>query len=75
MADDTGGSIDEIERRVLDLLRRRGPMTMEEIIETLRWEGDRRSLRRVVAEMVRKGLLSKKPDYERRKILFYATSS
>ena len=75
MAGEGAGEAGELERRILELLRQRGPMTMEEIIEALGWEGDKRPLRRVVAEMVRKGLLVKKPDYERRKMLFHPASS
>lgn len=66
-----GAGAEDVERRVLELLRQRGPMSMEEIIDALGWRGDRRLLRGIIADMVRRGVLTKKPDYERRKMVFH----
>jgi len=56
--------------RIIEVLRARGRATFEEIVEALEWEGDRRPLRRVLAEMVRRGVVVREPDYERRKMVF-----
>jgi hypothetical protein len=37
------------------------------------FEGDRREARAILADLVRMGLVMKKPDYERRKLVFKAT--
>jgi len=61
----------ELEGRILDLLRSAGrPLTVDEIASGLGWSGDLRPLRRVLAEMVRRGLLVRVPDYERRRMVF-----
>jgi DNA-binding transcriptional ArsR family regulator len=60
---------EELKRRILEALRER-PLTMEELVEKLGWEGDRRPLRKVVAELVKEGVIVKVPDYERKKLVF-----
>ncbi|MCE4611381.1 MAG: hypothetical protein F7B17_05360 [Desulfurococcales archaeon] len=60
---------EDLEKRILEILRE-GPRTFEELVEALSWSGDKRGLRRVLAEMVKSGIIVKEPDYERRKMVF-----
>ncbi|MCE4603750.1 MAG: MarR family transcriptional regulator [Aeropyrum sp.] len=68
MSGDTRG---DVEARVLEELASiPSGLTMEELAERLGWRGDLRPLRRIVAEMVRRGIVVKVPDYDRRRIVF-----
>ncbi len=60
---------EDLNKRIISVLRE-GPKTFEEIVEALGWRGDRRELRRVLAEMVKSGVVVKEPDYERRRMVF-----
>jgi DNA-binding IclR family transcriptional regulator len=63
----------ELEDRILDLLRSAGrPLTIGEIASSLGWEGDLRPLRRILADMVRRGLVERVPDYDRGRMAFRA---
>lgn len=50
------------------------PCTFEDLLGKLGWQGDLRPLRRMLAEMVREGVLKKEPDYERRKLVYRVSS-
>jgi len=47
-------------------------MSFEELLSNLKWEGDLRPLRRLIADMVREGLILKEPDYAKRKMVYRA---
>ncbi len=61
---------EEIEKKIIEVLRGR-ELTFEELVKEVGWEGDRRGLRSVLADMVRRGVVGKKPDYDKRRLLFY----
>lgn len=62
---------EELEDRILGLLRGSGrPLTVDEIASSLGWEGDLRPLRRILADMVRRGLVERVPDYDRSRMAF-----
>ena len=61
---------EDLKRRILEILSQRGPMSFEELLSNLKWEGDLRPLRRLIADMVREGLILKEPDYTKRKMVY-----
>jgi predicted transcriptional regulator len=63
-------SEDDLRSRILDALSRRGSLSFEELIAELRWSGDLRVLRRVLASMIREGVIFRKPDYSKRKMVY-----
>ena len=65
---------EDLRRAILGFLESRGAASFEEIEEHLKWLGDKRRLRMVLASMVREGILAKRPDYERRKMVFELAS-
>jgi len=58
---------------VLEALCKCSPCTFEELVETLGLEGDKRPLRRIIADLVREGLVRKKPNYEKGKLEYEAS--
>ncbi|MEB2836757.1 MAG: hypothetical protein GSR80_000708 [Desulfurococcales archaeon] len=61
----------EVKRRVVEVLRSAGrPLEVGEIAEALEWRGDLRPLRRVLAGLVREGVVLRVPDYERRRMVY-----
>jgi len=54
---------------VLRALCKCAPCTFEELVQALGYEGDLRDVRRLVADMVREGVVAKKPDYARGKVV------
>jgi len=56
--------------RILDILSKRGDLSFEELLAELGWSGDLRVLRRVLAGMVREGVIVKEPDYSKRKMVY-----
>jgi hypothetical protein len=62
-------SEEDLKARVLSALDTRG-LTFEELALKLSWTGDRRPLRRALAELVRDGRVLRVPDYERRRMVF-----
>ncbi len=60
----------DLRSRILDVLSRLGSLSFEELLAELRWDGDLRVLRRVLADMVRDGVLVKEPDYSKRKVVY-----
>jgi len=62
-----------LERRtVLEALCRCAPCTFEDLVEALALEGDKRPLRKILADLIREGLVEKKPNYERGKLEYAA---
>jgi len=62
----------DLGEKILNLLRIRGSMSFDSLREELEREGiymDSRCLRKTVAEMVRTGRITKKPDPVSRKLL------
>ncbi len=59
---------------ILRVLRECQPCTWEDLLARLRDEGvapgDLRDLRRIIADMIREGLIVKEPDYNRRKLVY-----
>ncbi len=59
---------------ILRVLRECQPCTWEDLLARLRNEGidpgDLRGLRRIIADMIREGLIVKEPDYDRRKLVY-----
>jgi len=53
---------------VLEVLCRCAPCTFEELVEALPVEGDKRPLRRILADLIREGVVGKKPNYDRGKL-------
>ena len=55
------------------------PCTWEDLLSKLRSEGssldDLREIRRVLAELVREGIIVKEPDYDRRKLMYRVRNS
>ncbi|MCE4625099.1 MAG: hypothetical protein F7C35_04465 [Desulfurococcales archaeon] len=71
---------EEIEEIIIKTLRECSPCTSEEIMkrvtETYHSKGvDARLLRRILAELVKRGVVVRRVDYERRKILFSLPAS
>jgi len=65
--------LEALEEELLRILCRSSrPLTVEEIVEAVGWSGDRRPLRRALADLVRRGLVDKIPDYEGRVMRFRA---
>jgi DNA-binding HxlR family transcriptional regulator len=65
-----GVSGEDLRSRILSILSKRGSLSFEELLAELGWSGDLRVLRRVLADMVREGIIVKEPDYSRRKIVY-----
>jgi DNA-binding HxlR family transcriptional regulator len=61
---------EDLRSRILSILSKRGSLSFEELLAELGWSGDLRVLRRVLADMVREGIIVKEPDYSRRKIVY-----
>ena len=59
---------------ILKVLRECQPCTWEDLLARLKDEGidpgDLRGLRRIIADMIREGLIVKEPDYDRRKLVY-----
>ncbi len=49
------------------------PCTWEDLLSRL-GDVDKRAVRAVLAEMIREGVLEKRPDYERAKLVYVATA-
>ncbi len=47
-------------------------LTFEELARALSWSGDRRPLRKALADLVREGRVLRVPDYDRRRMVFTA---
>lgn len=62
--------LEEVRARIVEILSRRGSATFEELLVELRWEGDLRPLRRLLADMIREGVIRKEPDYAKRKMVY-----
>ncbi len=60
---------EEARARILEALRECGPCSFEDLIERVRGV-DLWLLRRVIADMVRRGEVVKVPSQERRKLLY-----
>ncbi len=57
--------------KILEVLRHAGkPLEVGEIAEALGWSGDLRHLRRVLASLVREGVVVRIPDYGRRRMVY-----
>jgi DNA-binding HxlR family transcriptional regulator len=65
-----GVSGEDLRSRILSILSKRGSLSFEELLAELGWSGDLRVLRRVLADMVREGIIVKEPDYSRRKVVY-----
>lgn len=63
-------NIDEIKSRLLQLLSTEKGLTFGEIANLLSWSGDRRPLRKALAELVREGKVRRVPDYTRKRMVF-----
>jgi len=63
-------SEEDLRSRILSILSKRGSLSFEELLAELGWSGDLRVLRRVLADMVREGIIVKEPDYSRRKVVY-----
>ena len=61
---------EDLRSRILSILSKRGSLSFEELLAELGWSGDLRVLRRVLADMVREGIIVKEPDYSRRKVVY-----
>ncbi|BBG24323.1 hypothetical protein [Sulfuracidifex tepidarius] len=63
---------EDLEQRIHDMVNKKG-MTSDEIIrELLVEEGtNAEEIRQAIADMVRKGEIIKKPDYDKKKFIFY----
>lgn len=62
----------DLDEKILSVLRARGSTSFDELREELEKEGiymDSRCLRKKVADMIRSGRISKKPDPASRKLL------
>ena len=63
--------VEDLEQRIVDLLRGAGrPLGFDEIARGLEWSGDRRPLRRILAKLVREGIVERVPDYEGRRHVY-----
>lgn len=60
---------EELKRSILSVLGDQG-LTFEEIVQRLSWSGDRRPLRKALADLVRDGRVLRVPDYQRRRMVF-----
>ncbi len=65
-----GVSEEDLRSRILSILSKRGSLSFEELLAELGWSGDLRVLRRVLADMVREGIVVKEPDYSKRKVVY-----
>ncbi|MFZ8794826.1 MAG: hypothetical protein ACO2O2_13225 [Acidilobaceae archaeon] len=63
-------SEEDLRSRILSILSKRGSLSFEELLAELGLSGDLRVLRRVLADMVREGIIVKEPDYSRRKVVY-----
>ena len=63
-------STQDIKARLLEVIPRDRGVTFSEIVAALGWEGDRRPLRKALAELVREGRVLRVPDYERKRMTF-----
>ncbi len=63
-------SLEDLKIKIIGILSKRGGMSFEELLAELGWSGDLRVLRRVIAEMIREGVIVKEPDYSKRKMVY-----
>ncbi len=63
---------EELERKIREVISGRGMTSNDIIRELIVKEGtNAEEIRQAIADMVRKGELIKKPDYDRKKFIFY----
>lgn len=67
--------VEDLRRRILSILLEKGPLSFEELLASLEWKGDLRPLRRIIADMVREGLITKEPDYVKKKMVYKIPAS
>ncbi|MCE4612874.1 MAG: hypothetical protein F7C07_03465 [Desulfurococcales archaeon] len=69
--------MDVSREKILKVISDNQPCSTEELIATLgiNDKKDLVKLRRILAELVRNGILAKKPDYKRRKIVYVVKES
>jgi predicted ArsR family transcriptional regulator len=58
-----------LRKRILEILCEKGEITADEILAGV---GDKRAARRILGELVREGLVERKPCYEKRRMVFSA---
>ena len=66
----SSGSAQDVKARLLEVIPYDRGLTFSEIVAALGWTGDRRPLRKALAELVREGRVLRVPDYERRRMTF-----
>lgn len=60
----------KVKEEIINIIRKKGSISMDELVNELGWKDDKRLLRRIVADMVRNGIIVKEPDYDKRKLVF-----
>lgn len=63
-----------LRKRIIEALGRCGPCSFEDLLEALGGGVDLWRLRRILADMVRRGEIVKEPSQERRKLLYRLAS-
>ena len=64
--------VEELRKRIIELIRNKGALSFEELRAELENQGiyiNGKTLRRVVADLLHEGILYKEPDAHRRKML------
>jgi len=62
--------LSDIKSKIVDIIRRKGSCSFEELIAELRWSGDLRIVRSAIVALVYEGVIVREPDYGRRKIVY-----